>query len=368
MSHASVRVGRLGFGRPSLPGRTQPEPSLADAAPRRRLLAVAGIVAALILVALPLPAGAWEPLAYAPAAEDELLVLTNATRADAGLSRLAIDPVLVSVARERSRDMAERGYFAHEIPPSGEMVFSILDERGYCYALAGENIGWSTHPDETATATIHGMFMGSSTHRDNILGSAWSRIGIGAFEGADGKKLFTVLFSEPCATAAADPARTAASRPTKRAATPAASPSTGTRSTASTASTPAAETPAPPAVPAEPGTPGAARIPARPPAVPALPAWLPRSAALELADAGRAPGRKAAPIPTGRRDSRDTLPWPGTAPTNDAADGANAAAATDRRLAAAPTSLLGLRLVEQVTVPSLLDGLLGRALLGLVAP
>lgn len=360
MSHASVRVGRLGFGRPSLPGRTQPEPSLADAASPRRLVAVAGIVAALILVALPLPAGAWEPLAYAPAAEDELLALTNATRADAGLRSLSIDPVLVSVARERSRDMAERGYFAHEIPPSGEMVFSILDDRGYCYALAGENIGWSTHPDATATGTIHGMFMDSSTHRDNILGSAWSRIGIGAFEGADGKKLFTVLFSEPCATAAADPGRTAASRSTRAAGTPTATAPTAARkrSTASTTA-PAAPAPTPAAVPADPSAPAPARIPAKPPAPPALPAWLPRSAALELSaggrDAGRASEPKAAPIPTGRRDSRDTLPWPGTAPTETVTVGS-------------PTALLGLRLVERVTVPSLLDGLLGRALLGLLAP
>lgn len=364
MSHASVRVGRLGFGRPSLPGRTQPEPSVADAASGRRLVAVAGIVAALLLVALPLPAGAWEPLAYAPAAEDELLALTNATRTDAGLARLTIDPVLVSVARERSRDMAERGYFAHEIPPSGEMVFSILDVRGYCYALAGENIGWSTHPDETATQRIHAMFMDSSTHRDNILGSAWARIGIGAFEGADGKKLFTVLFSEPCATTAADTGRTAASRSTggPTTTTTATSPARK-RSTASTTA-PAAAAPTPVATPTEPPAPAAARRPLGPPPLPALPAWIARSAALELAATDRAadratddaPGPRTAPIATGRQDSRDTLPWPGTAP------------AERRPAAAAPTALLGLRLVEQVTVPSLLDGLLGRALLGLLAP
>lgn len=319
---------------------------------------MAALLALLLFAVGPLPAGAWEPLAYAPGAEDELLALTNATRADAGLRSLSIDPVLVSVARERSRDMAERGYFAHEIPPSGEMVFSILDDRGYCYALAGENIGWSTHPDATATDTIHGMFMDSSTHRDNILGSAWSRIGIGAFEGADGKKLFTVLFSQPCAAAAADPGRTAASRSTRGSTNATATTSARKRSTAST-TTPAAAAPTPAAVPVEAGTSAPARIPAKPRALPVLPAWLPRSAALELADAGRDAGRasepKAAPIPTGRADSRDTLPWPGTAPTETVTVGT-------------PTALLGLRLVERVTVPSLLDGLLGRALLGLLAP
>ena len=64
--------------------------------------------------------------------------------------------------------------------------------------MAGENIGWNDYPDDVATAQIQSMFMGSSGHRANILGKAWDRIGIGAYKGADGKKMWTVLFADKC--------------------------------------------------------------------------------------------------------------------------------------------------------------------------
>ena len=73
-----------------------------------------------------------------------------------------------------------------------------MSARGYCYMVAGENIGWNTYPDDVATAQIQQMFMGSPGHRSNILGKDWDRIGIGAYKGADGKKMWTVLFADKC--------------------------------------------------------------------------------------------------------------------------------------------------------------------------
>jgi len=43
------------------------------------------------------------------------------------------------------------------------------------------------------------MFMDSSGHRANILGD-WDSIGVGAYKGADGKKMWTVLFADTCGT------------------------------------------------------------------------------------------------------------------------------------------------------------------------
>jgi len=40
--------------------------------------------------------------------------------------------------------------------------------------------------------------MGSTSHRANILGT-WVRMGVGAYKAADGRKLYAVLFSVPCA-------------------------------------------------------------------------------------------------------------------------------------------------------------------------
>ena len=93
--------------------------------------------------------------------------------------------------------MINRDYFSHSIPGYGN-VFKKMSSSGFCYSLAGENIGWITGSDSTATASIHEMFMNSSGHRANILGKDWDTIGVGAYKGADGKKMYTVLFANKC--------------------------------------------------------------------------------------------------------------------------------------------------------------------------
>jgi hypothetical protein len=110
--------------------------------------------------------------------------------------------------------MIVRNYFSHNIPPSGYLVFHILDTKGYCYKIAGENIGWNTYPDDVATAEIQQAFMNSSGHRANILGKAWDVIGIGAYKGPDGKKMWTVLFADKCGSTSTAPKPTP--KPTPR--------------------------------------------------------------------------------------------------------------------------------------------------------
>ena len=152
---------------------------------RRLPLAVAALFAFTSLVALagPTQSLAWDPDSYDPSSEAELIALTNRSRANAGLSTLKVDAKLTAIARWRSQDMIERDYFSHTIPGYGK-VFNKLDEEGYCYTLAGENIGWNTYPADQATAAIHQMFMDSSGHRSNILGERWDVIGVGAYTGA----------------------------------------------------------------------------------------------------------------------------------------------------------------------------------------
>jgi uncharacterized protein YkwD len=166
-------------------------------------LAVALLVAATSVVGLarPTTASAWDSGAYSSSSERELVALTNRSRASAGLRSLKVDSTLTSVARWRSRDMIERDYFSHDIPGYGN-VFKKLDSKGYCFKLAGENIGWNTYPDGDATAEIHQMFMDSSGHRKNILGRQWEAIGVGAYKGSDGKKMWTVLFADKCGSTA----------------------------------------------------------------------------------------------------------------------------------------------------------------------
>ena len=84
--------------------------------------------------------------------------------------------------------MIVRNYFSHTIPGTSYNVFHVLDQKGYCYQIAGENIGWNNYPDDVATATIQNQFMDSPGHRANILGKAWDVIGIGAYKGPTARR------------------------------------------------------------------------------------------------------------------------------------------------------------------------------------
>jgi uncharacterized protein YkwD len=145
----------------------------------------------------PAPAVAWDVGAFEPASEIELVGLTNRTRVAAGLPPLEIDPRLGTLARWRSRDMVDRAFFSHDLPDGGT-VFDVLSRRRYCFRLAGENIGWNTWSDPEATRGIHGMFLESPGHRRNVVGTAWDAIGVGAYKGPDGRKVWTVLFADAC--------------------------------------------------------------------------------------------------------------------------------------------------------------------------
>jgi uncharacterized protein YkwD len=175
------------------------------------LVALAFVATSVFAMAMPSATLAWSAGAASSTSESELVALTNQSRAAAGLKALKVDSTLTSVARWRSKDMIQNDYFSHDIPGYGQ-VFKKLDSIGYCYKVAGENIGWNTYPDDVATGQIHQMFMDSAGHRANILGKTWDVIGVGSYKGADGKKMWTVLFADRCgSTAAATP------KPTPRA-------------------------------------------------------------------------------------------------------------------------------------------------------
>lgn len=176
-----------------------PQATDRSARPLRRF---AALVALVVTLATPGLALAWNGNAFSSTDEALLVKLTNQARASAGLPALKVDATLTSVARWRSQDMIDRDYFSHSIPPNGTKVFDELKRIGYCYTAAGENIGTNNYPDDVATQTIQDGFMASSGHRANILGT-WAVIGIGAYKGADGKHVWTVLFANKCGSSPA---------------------------------------------------------------------------------------------------------------------------------------------------------------------
>jgi uncharacterized protein YkwD len=202
------------FAGSTVPFRTPSEVARRTASVRRLAMAVAVTFAVTSVVAFASPSRAfgWDAGSFSSSSEAELVALTNRSRVNAGLPALKVDSTLTSVARWRSKDMIVRDYFSHTIPGYGK-VWDKLSAVGYCYKLAGENIGWNNYPDDIATAAIHQSFMDSAGHRENILGPAWDHIGVGAYKGPTGKKMWTVLFADKCGSTAPKPTAKSTPKP-----------------------------------------------------------------------------------------------------------------------------------------------------------
>lgn len=213
---------------------------------RARVTGIAVALSAALLMATAGSVFAWSVSAFSPADEQLLFSLTNQDRASGGLNALVNDTYLHKEAEWRAKDMGDNNYFSHAIPPSGQKVFYYMQKDGYCFKVAGENIGLSTWGADVATNRIETAFMGSQSHRDNIMGT-WARMGVGAYQAADGRKLYAVLFSIPCGAPAPTPKSTPT--PIRTAAPPkTAAPTTGPTPTAVPTDTPA-PTDAPAATP-----------------------------------------------------------------------------------------------------------------------
>ena len=173
---------------------------------RRSALAIGMLflLTSVFTLAVPVATLAWSSGTFSSTSESDLVAMTNRARASAGLKALKVDSTLHTVARWRSKDMIDRNYFSHSIPGYGK-VWDKLNAIGYCYNVAGENIGWNNYPDDIATAAIQQAFMDSAGHRANIMGKTWDVIGIGAYKGPTGKKMWTVLFADKCGSTAPKP-------------------------------------------------------------------------------------------------------------------------------------------------------------------
>ena len=106
--------------------------------------------------------------------EGEVIRLVNEIRRQNGLGSLTPHWELSRVARYKSQDMADHGYFSNTSPTYGT-PFQMIKAFGLSYRTAGENIarGYTT-----AQAVVNG-WMNSSGHRANILNAAYTQIGVG---------------------------------------------------------------------------------------------------------------------------------------------------------------------------------------------
>lgn len=90
--------------------------------------------------------------------------LLNRERKSRGLSELIWESRLEEAAVKKGEHMIANNYFEH-YAPDGTTPWYFINETGYRYKLAGENLAM----DFTTCEAVHDAWMASITHRDNML-------------------------------------------------------------------------------------------------------------------------------------------------------------------------------------------------------
>lgn len=99
---------------------------------------------------------------------------TNVVRAGEGLPALALVASLDMSAQAKTEDMALFSYFSHEGPNNRSLV-DFLDEAGYDYLVAGENLAMGF----SDAASVMRAWKKSPTHHANLVDSEYEDIGVG---------------------------------------------------------------------------------------------------------------------------------------------------------------------------------------------
>lgn len=122
--------------------------------------------------------------------EQKVVELVNVERQKAGLSALTLDSQMSNVARLKSKDMADKNYFAHQSPTYGS-AGDMLSQFGIQWSAWGENIASGQRtPEAVVTA-----WMNSPGHRANIMSTNFSRIGVGYVTNSNGTPYWTQMFA-----------------------------------------------------------------------------------------------------------------------------------------------------------------------------
>lgn len=159
------------------------------------LLALALVAAAPDLAA---PGWSLDRLPGQPGIEARILALANAARTAAGLPALRPDDRLRVAAREHAGEMRARGYFGHVSPVASHAT---VGDRALLAGFAWRNIGENLYgvegmdPRDEARAArlaVEG-WLGSPSHRANLLAPEHTAMGVGVVAGKRGFHAVQVL-------------------------------------------------------------------------------------------------------------------------------------------------------------------------------
>jgi len=105
-------------------------------------------------------------------AEQYLLAAANEARANQGLSRLRLDPVLTEASAAHAREMANHANISHQFNDEPDLAERGAN-AGAHFSLISENVG-----EAPSSVIIHDLWMHSPGHRANLLDPNVDTIGI----------------------------------------------------------------------------------------------------------------------------------------------------------------------------------------------
>ena len=107
----------------------------------------------------------------------------NEERTKAGLETLSYNTTMEKYARIKSQDMGDNNYFSHE-DLSGNLITTQMKNDGVTYRAWGENIAYIGGVSDANALAEQFMtnWMNSQGHRENILSSKFSSIGVGVYK------------------------------------------------------------------------------------------------------------------------------------------------------------------------------------------
>ncbi len=107
-----------------------------------------------------------------------LIDYANQDRLAANFPGLTANSALQRAAQMKADDMAEKGYFAHN-SPDGHTPWYWFTKAGYDFSYAGENLAVNF----SDSVDVNTAWMNSPSHKENIMSSHFSEIGIATANG-----------------------------------------------------------------------------------------------------------------------------------------------------------------------------------------
>ncbi len=162
--------------------------------------AVLSLLAAVVALSISACSGSGgdsptNPQGLTPAdVEFHSFTLINKSRAEFSRSALTLNQRLSDVARQHSEAMRDQGFFSHR-DPSGQGLRARLNAAGISFSSAAENLAQVSDPQQPGLIAHH-FLMDSPEHRANILGSGFTRVGVGVAQ-AGNNFWITQVFLRP---------------------------------------------------------------------------------------------------------------------------------------------------------------------------